>query len=60
MGTADSINQLIDVNEEDDPTLSEKLTEIGKKHDAILMTCIAPYVGLKGSPTKTIIAQMGL
>ena len=60
MGTADSINHLIDVNEEDDPTLSEKLTEIGKKHDAILMVCIAPYVGLKVSPTKTIIAQMGL
>jgi hypothetical protein len=60
VGTADSINKIIDVNEEDDPNLSEKLTEISKKHDAVLMACIAPYVGLKISPTKTISAQMGL
>ena len=60
MGTADSINKIIDVKEEDDPTLSEKLTEISKKHDAVLMACIAPYVGLKISPTKTVNAQMGL
>jgi hypothetical protein len=59
VGTADSINKIIDVKE-DDPTLSEKLTEISKKHDAVLMACIAPYVGLKVSPTKTVNAQMGL
>jgi len=59
LGTADSINKIIDVNE-DDPTLSEKLTEISKKHDAVLMACIAPYVGLKISPTKKVNAQMGL
>jgi hypothetical protein len=55
LGTADSINKIIDVTEEDDPKLSEKLTEISKKHDAVLMACIAPYVGLKISPTKTIV-----
>ena len=60
VGATDSIKQIIDVNEETDQTLSEKLTETGKKHDAILMACIAPYVGLKVSPTKTINAQMGL
>lgn len=60
METVDSINKIIDVNEEDDPSLSEKLTEISKKHDAVLMAFIAPYVGLKISPTKTICAQMGL
>jgi len=59
LGTADSITEIIDVNEEDDPKLSEKLTEISKKHDAVLMACIAPYVGLKVSPTKTVNAQMG-
>jgi hypothetical protein len=58
--TADSITEIIDVKEEDDQNLSEKLTEISKKHDAVLMACIAPYVGLKISPTKTINAQMGL
>ena len=60
METADSLNKIIDVNEEDDPSLSEKLTAISKKHDAVLMAFIAPYVGLKISPTKTVNAQMGL
>ena len=60
VGTADSITKIIDVNEEDDPKLSEKLAEISKKHEAVLMACIAPYVGLKVSPTKTVNAQMGL
>ncbi len=56
----DSITEIIDAKEEDDQNLSEKLNEISKKHDAVLMACIAPYVGLKISPTKTINAQMGL
>ena len=60
MGTTDPINKIIDVQEEDDPQLSEKLTEISKNHDAVLMACIAPYVGRKVSPTRTVNAQMGL
>ncbi len=52
METVDSINKIIDVTEEDDSELSEKLTKISKKHGAVLMTFIAPYVGLKISPTK--------
>jgi ClpP class serine protease len=60
METANSIKEIIDVNEEDDIELLEKLAEISKKHDAVVMACIAPYVGLKVSPTKTVNAQMGL
>ncbi len=60
LGSAGSITEIIDVKEEDDLKLLEKLTEISKKHDAVLMACIAPYVGIKISPTKTINAQMGL
>jgi hypothetical protein len=60
VGTTDSINQIIDVKQEDDQQLSEKLAQTSKKHDAVLMACIAPYVGLKVSPTKTVNAQMGL
>jgi hypothetical protein len=60
LGSVGSITEIIDVKEEDDPKLSEELTEISKKHDAVLMACIAPYVGIKISPTKTINAQMGL
>jgi hypothetical protein len=58
--TVDSITEIIDVKEEDELELSEELTEISRKHDAVLMACIAPYVGLKISPTKTINAQIGL
>jgi hypothetical protein len=58
--TVESINKIIDVTEEDDPLLLEKLTELSKKHKAVIMACIAPYVGLKVSPTKTVNAQMGL
>jgi hypothetical protein len=58
--TANSITKIIDVKEEDDQNLSKKLAEISKKHEAVLMACIAPYVGLKISPTKTLNAQMGL
>ena len=60
VGTVDSIKEIIDVKEDDDPDISNKLTELSKKHDAILMAFIAPYVGLKVSPTKTVNAQMGL
>ena len=60
METAKSIKEIIDVNEEDDTYLSEKLAEISTKHEAVLMACIAPYVGLKISPTKTVKAQMGI
>ena len=60
MEIADSINEIIDVNEEQDIQLSKQLAAIGKKHDAVLMACIAPYVGIKISPTKTVNAQMGL
>ncbi|PVX26754.1 MAG: hypothetical protein CW716_05370 [Candidatus Bathyarchaeum sp.] len=60
MGTTDPIKAIIDVKEENDPQLAEKLTEISKNHNAVLMACIAPYVGLKVSPTRTVNAQMGL
>ncbi len=55
----DSINEIIDVNEEDDLLLSEKLAEISEKHDAVLIACITPYVGLKIFPTKTVKSSDG-
>ena len=60
MEPADSISRIIDVNKEDDELLSEKLNEISKKHNAVLMACIASYVGIKVAPTKTVNAQIGL
>jgi hypothetical protein len=58
--TTDTLNKIIDVAEEDDPTLTKQLNEISQKHGAVVMACIAPYVGVKISPTKTVNAQMGL
>ncbi|MCW4034411.1 MAG: ATP-dependent Clp protease proteolytic subunit, partial [Candidatus Bathyarchaeota archaeon] len=60
MGTTEPLSQIIDVAEETDSNLIEKLTNLSTKHNAVLMACIAPYVGLKVSPTKTVTAQMGL
>ena len=60
MELADSIDKIIDVNEEHDQILSEKLKQISQKHNAVLMACVAPYIGVKVSPTKTVNAQMGL
>ena len=57
---SESMRKIIDVSEEEDPKLAEKLDEISKKHKAILIACIAPYVGRKISPTKIIRAHMGL
>jgi len=56
VGTTELLNKIIDVAEETDPQLHEKLTNIGTKQGAVLMACIAPYVGLKVSPTKTVTA----
>jgi len=60
MATKNPMKEIIDVSEEDDQNLSEKLAEISKRHKAVVLACIAPYVGRKISPTKTINAQLGL
>ncbi|MDH5267393.1 MAG: hypothetical protein OEW62_06900 [Candidatus Bathyarchaeota archaeon] len=57
---SESMRKIIDVSEEEDPKLADKLDEISKKQKAILIACIAPYVGRKISPTKTLSAHMGL
>lgn len=57
---SDSMKKIIDVSEEKDPKLIKNLLEISKKHKAVLLTCIAPYVGRKISPTKTLSAHVGL
>lgn len=60
MGTANSINEIIKVNEEDGQDISKKLTEISKKTWRRPNDMYRPYVGLKVSPTKTVNVQMGL
>ena len=57
---ADSIDKIIDVSVEQDKILSQKLKQISKKHNAVLMACVESYVGRKVSPTQTVNAQMGL
>lgn len=57
---SDSMKKIIDVSEEKDPKLTKSLLDISKKHSAVLLTLIAPYVGRKVTPTKTLSAHMGL
>jgi len=57
---SESMKKIIDVAQEDNPVLFKNLIEVANKHQAVLLTCIAPYVGRKISPTKTIVAQVGI
>lgn len=56
---SDSLKKIVDVSEEKDVDLKKKLQEISKKEKAVVMACIAPYVGKKVSPTKTLWAELG-
>ena len=55
-----SLKNIIDVSEEKDEDLKNKLLEVSKREKAVLMACIAPYVGKKVSPTRTLMAEMGI
>lgn len=57
---SEPLKKIIDVSEEKDGDLKDKLLEISKKEKAVVMACIAPYVGKKVSPTKTLTASMGI
>lgn len=57
---SESMETLIDVSVEEATELSKRLSEISEKHNAVLLACIAPYVGRKVSPSRTISAYMGL
>jgi hypothetical protein len=54
------MKKIMDVSEEKDPKLTKSLLEISKKHKAVLLTLIAPYVGRKVTPTKTLSAHVGI
>ena len=57
---SESMKKIIDVSEEKNTKLEKELNEISKKHNAALLACIAPYVGRKVTPTKTVSAYMGI
>jgi len=52
--------KILDVSEEKDSKLKEKLSEISKEKKAVLMAFVAPYVGKKISPTRVLSAELGL
>jgi len=56
---SDSMRRIIDVSEENDAKLLKRLLETSKQHKAVLLTLIAPYVGRKVTPTKTLSASVG-
>lgn len=57
---SEPMREILDVSEEKDSKLAEELSDISRKNQAVLLALIAPYVGRKVSPTKTISAHMGL
>ena len=54
------LSKILDVSEEKNPPLKKKLSKISKEKNAILIACIAPYVGKKVSPTRILSAQLGI
>lgn len=52
--------KILDESEEKDQTIKARLSEISKEQKAVLMAFIAPYVGKKVSPTRTLSAELGL
>jgi hypothetical protein len=62
MATAisDSLKKIVDVSEEKDEELRKDLLKISSKEKAVVLACIAPYVGKKVSPTRILTAEMGI
>jgi len=52
--------KILDVSEEKDSALKKELAKISQEKKALLVTFIAPYVGKKVSPTRTLSAELGL
>ena len=57
---SDSLKEMIGVSEEKNSELKEDLLKISSKEKAVVLACIAPYVGKKVSPTRILTAEMGM
>lgn len=55
-----TIGEVVDVSEETNVEIKEKLCNITKQKDCVLMALIASYVGVKVTPSKTSRAQIGI
>lgn len=58
--TPTSLEQTIDVLEENNISLKESLLKISQKEKAVVLAFIAPYVGKKVSPTRVLTAELGI
>lgn len=52
--------KILDVSEEKNTDLSHKLKKISKENKAVVLACIAPYVGKKVSPTRILRAEVSM
>ena len=57
---SEPLKDIVDVSEEKQGSLKENLLKISTREKAVLMACIAPYVGKQVSPTKILTAEMGI
>lgn len=54
------IRTVIDVAEENELSIIEELKSVSAENESVLLALIAPYVGKKITPSKTVSAQVGL
>jgi ATP-dependent protease ClpP protease subunit len=57
---SEPIKAIVDVSEEKEGELKKTLLDISKRENAVLMACIAPYVGKQVSPTRILTAELGI
>lgn len=57
---SEAIGKIVDVSEEKNTKLKKSLIDIANKEKSVLMAMIAPYVGVKVTPSKTSTAHLGI
>jgi hypothetical protein len=54
------LGKILDVAEEKDADITKDLLEISRTEKAVLLAFIAPYVGMRVSPTRILTAELGM
>lgn len=60
MEVPSSLGEILEVAEETDESIKDKLVNIATKDEAVLLALIAPYVGVKVTPAKILRAHLGV
>lgn len=57
---SEGLKDILDVEEEKDEKIISSLEKLGCKNDTVFLSLIAPYIGIKISPSKEASASLGI